>query len=88
VTGVLQGGEYEELFALRDGETVLEEVGRNVSDTGDVTGFAPPGDIHRVRNRGTGVAVSLHVYGADISRLGSSVRRVYELPVRLPRLVS
>jgi len=34
------------------------------------------------------VAVSLHVYGADISRLGSSVRRVYELPVRLPRLVS
>ena len=24
---------------------------------------------------------SIHVYGADISRLGSSVRRVYELPV-------
>jgi hypothetical protein len=27
------------------------------------------------------VTVSLHVYGADISRLGSSVRRVYDLPV-------
>ncbi|WP_247746033.1 cysteine dioxygenase family protein [Streptomyces oryzae] len=26
------------------------------------------------------VAVSLHIYGADISRLGSSVRRVYDLP--------
>jgi 3-mercaptopropionate dioxygenase len=88
VTAVLQGCEHEELFALRDGGTVLEETGRNVTGTGGVTGFAPPGDIHRVRNRGTGVAVSLHVYGADIARLGSSVRRVYELPVRLPRLVS
>jgi hypothetical protein len=28
------------------------------------------------------VAISLHVYGADITRLGSSVRRVYDLPVR------
>jgi len=45
-----------------------------------VCGFAPPGDIHRVWNAGTGRAISLHVYGADISRLGTSVRRVYELP--------
>jgi hypothetical protein len=28
------------------------------------------------------VAVSMHVYGTDITRVGSSVRRVYELPVR------
>ena len=49
---------------------------------GEVSGFAPPGDIHRVRNHGDGVAISLHVYGADITRLGSSVRRVYDLPVR------
>jgi len=82
VIGVLQGAEYEELFALREGGTVLEEVGTNAGAPGDVSGFAPPGDIHRVRNRGTGVAISLHVYGADISRLGSSVRRVYDLPVR------
>ena len=82
VIGVLQGAEYEELFALREGGTVLEEVGTNAGAPGDVSGFAPPGDIHRVRNRGTDVAVSLHVYGADISRLGSSVRRVYDLPVR------
>ena len=47
-----------------------------------MTGFAPPGDIHRVRNGGTESTISLHVYGADIARLGSSVRRVYELPVR------
>ena len=82
VIGVLQGAEYEELFALREGGTVLEDVGTNAGAPGDVSGFAPPGDIHRVRNRGTGVAISLHVYGADISRLGSSVRRIYDLPVR------
>ena len=80
--GVLQGAEYEELFALREGGTVLEEVGTNAGAPGDVSGFTPPGDIHRVRNRGAEVAISLHVYGADISRLGSSVRRIYDLPVR------
>jgi predicted metal-dependent enzyme (double-stranded beta helix superfamily) len=34
-----------------------------------------------VRNIGGDVAISLHVYGADITRLGSSVRRTYDLPV-------
>jgi predicted metal-dependent enzyme (double-stranded beta helix superfamily) len=81
VVGVVQGAEYEELFALRDGGTALQEVGRNVNETGAVGGFAPPGDIHRVRNHGDDVAISLHVYGADIRRLGSSVRRSYDLPV-------
>jgi hypothetical protein len=27
------------------------------------------------------VAISMHVYGADISRLGNSVRREYVLPI-------
>jgi predicted metal-dependent enzyme (double-stranded beta helix superfamily) len=81
VVGVLQGGEHEELFALRDGETALEQVGSRVSEPGEVGSFAPPGDIHRVTNHGPGVAISVHVYGADIARLGSSVRRIYDLPV-------
>jgi predicted metal-dependent enzyme (double-stranded beta helix superfamily) len=81
VSGVLQGTEYEEIFALRPGGQALAEVARNASGTGDVTGFAPPGDIHRVRNHGDDTAISMHVYGADISRLGSSVRRIYDLPV-------
>jgi predicted metal-dependent enzyme (double-stranded beta helix superfamily) len=51
-----------------------------VNGTGDVCGFAPPGDIHRVRNSCRTTAISVHVYGADISRLGTSVRRVYTLP--------
>jgi predicted metal-dependent enzyme (double-stranded beta helix superfamily) len=53
-----------------------------------VSGFAPPGDIHRVRNIGDDTAISLHVYGADITRLGSSIRRTYDLPVMAPAALS
>jgi 3-mercaptopropionate dioxygenase len=79
VTGVLQGCEHEEVFALTDGG--LRVISRNSNLTGSVSGFAPPGDIHQVRNCGSDVAVSMHVYGADISRLGNSIRREYTLPV-------
>jgi predicted metal-dependent enzyme (double-stranded beta helix superfamily) len=81
VTGVLQGREYEEIFALADGGRALELVARNLNPAGAVSGFAPPGDIHRVRNTGDDVAISMHVYGADISRLGNSIRREYTLPL-------
>jgi 3-mercaptopropionate dioxygenase len=81
VVGVLQGAEHEELFALRDGGSALEPVAVRVNAPGDVSGFAPPGDIHRVTNNGDDIAISLHVYGADIARLGNSVRRTYDLPV-------
>jgi len=39
-----------------------------------------------VRNAGEQTAISLHIYGTDISRLDSSVRRIYDLPVvaRMP----
>jgi predicted metal-dependent enzyme (double-stranded beta helix superfamily) len=84
VFGVLQGVEYEELFALAADGSHLLDVGRNEGRPGDVSGFAPPGDIHRVRNTGHTVAISLHVYGADITRLGSSVRRIYDLPLLVP----
>jgi 3-mercaptopropionate dioxygenase len=82
VTGVLQGREYEEVFALADGGRTLALAARNVNPAGAVSGFAPPGDIHRVRNTGDTVAISMHAYGADISRLGNSIRREYTLPVR------
>lgn len=80
VFGVIQGAEYEERYTLR-GDGWLEQAGTSVNATGDVTGLAPPGDIHRVRNDGAQTAISLHIYGTDISRLGSSVRRIYDLPV-------
>ncbi len=81
VTAVLQGHEHERIFALSDDGQALRLVARNANPPGTVCGFAPPGDIHRVRNTGTGVAISMHVYGADISRLGNSIRREYRLPV-------
>jgi 3-mercaptopropionate dioxygenase len=81
VFGVLQGNEHEDLFALSDDGTRLIRVGRADNQAGEVSGFAPPGDIHRVANTSDGVTISLHVYGADISRLGSSVRREYNLPI-------
>lgn len=80
VTAVLQGTEYEEIFAAHGDH--LEVIARNRNLTGTVSGFAPPGDIHRVRNVGSGIAVSMHIYGTDITRVGSSIRREYDLPIR------
>ena len=80
VFGVIQGLEREQRFLLHD-DGWLEEAGTSVNAVGDVDGLAPPGDIHLVRNDGDQTAISLHVYGTDVSRLGSSVRRVYDLPV-------
>ena len=82
-TAVLAGTEYEEVYAHCGDH--LEIVARNANPAGTVSGFAPPGDIHRVTNTGDTTAVSMHVYGTDISRVATSVRRVYDtgvLPVR------
>jgi predicted metal-dependent enzyme (double-stranded beta helix superfamily) len=81
VFGVIQGIEYEELFMLDEERECLVEAGSSVKRTGDVGGFAPPGDIHRVRNAGDNTAISIHVYGTDVSRIGTSARRYYDLPV-------
>ncbi|MGK4584441.1 cysteine dioxygenase [Kitasatospora sp. HPMI-4] len=81
-TGVHQGVESERRYRLvSDGRTARLIATQDVTNpVGAVCGFAPPGDIHQVRNCGSDTAISLHVYGADVSRLGSSVRRVYRLP--------
>jgi predicted metal-dependent enzyme (double-stranded beta helix superfamily) len=88
VFGVIQGIEYEELFTLDEANGCLVEAGKTANCPGDVSGFAPPGDIHRVRNLSSRVGISIHVYGTDVSRVGSSVRRYYDLPVRSARLAS
>ncbi|MFD5425148.1 cysteine dioxygenase [Streptomyces sp. NPDC127084] len=82
VTGVHQGEESERRYRLVPGDSTARLVATEdvVSPQGAVAAFTPPGDIHLVRNSGTEKAISLHVYGADVSRLGSSVRRVYDLP--------
>jgi predicted metal-dependent enzyme (double-stranded beta helix superfamily) len=73
VFGVVQGVEHEELF-----DADLHLVGESDNRVGDVGGFAPPGDIHRVHNTGDTTAISIHVYGTDVTRIGSSVRRYYD----------
>ncbi|MGP3971045.1 cysteine dioxygenase [Streptomyces sp. 6N223] len=82
VFGVLEGVEHEDLYTLSEDGTHLLEAGVNPNLTGEVSAFAPPGDIHRVRNNSETTAVSLHIYGTDLSRIGSSARRWYDLPVR------
>ncbi|HEY4453445.1 MAG TPA: cysteine dioxygenase family protein [Pseudonocardiaceae bacterium] len=72
VVGVLSGVEHEELF-----DDALDPIGTRDNQPGEVSGFAPPGDIHRIRNVGDEIAISLHIYGTDISRVGSSARRYY-----------
>ncbi len=83
-TGVHAGAERERRYRLVpscDGTAAARLVATEdvVNPRGTVCGFAPPGDIHQVWNAGTDVAISLHVYGADLSRLGTSVRRVYAM---------
>jgi hypothetical protein len=56
------------------------QLGHTDCQAGEVTWFTPPGDIHQVRNAGATTAVSIHVYGADLRRAGSSVRRYYHQP--------
>jgi 3-mercaptopropionate dioxygenase len=73
VFGVIQGVEHEDLF-----DAELNLVGRSDNHVGDVSGFAPPGDIHRVHNIGDTTAISIHVYGTDVTSSGSSVRRYYD----------
>jgi 3-mercaptopropionate dioxygenase len=81
VFGVIRGQEHEELFLLDEDAGCLVKAGARTNHEGDVSGFAPPGDIHRVRNVGDQTAISLHIYGTDVSRIGSSVRRYYDQPV-------
>jgi predicted metal-dependent enzyme (double-stranded beta helix superfamily) len=73
VLGVIQGVEHEELF-----DADLNLLGYGENHFGDVSGFAPPGDIHRVRNTGDTTAISIHIYGTDVTRIGSSARRYYD----------
>lgn len=84
VAGVHQGEESELRYRLAPATTTsgarLVATEAVVNGVGDVCGFAPPGDIHKVRNSCATKAISIHIYGADVVRLGSSVRRVYTLP--------
>ena len=79
VVGVHEGEEEEIRYSLDGDRLVVTE--HLVNPWGEVSVALPPGDIHLVRNAGSDLAVSLHVYGADLSRTGTSIRRRYHQPV-------
>lgn len=83
VVGVYEGDEAEVQYRLEGtgDDRRLVSTGTTKNPQGSTCGFAPPGDVHEVWNAGDSVAISIHVYGADINRLGSSVRRKYDYPV-------
>lgn len=84
VVGVHKGEEHETVYGTQGakGDRHLLVTGQMKNPAGMVAALVPPGDIHRVSNGGDCLAVSLHVYGADIGKLGSSIRRNYDLEVR------
>ncbi|MER5950452.1 cysteine dioxygenase family protein [Streptomyces sp. NPDC001904] len=84
VTGVYLGSEQEVRYRLveQSEQPHLVPAGITTNAAGAVDFLLPPGDIHEVRNAADCTSVSLHVYGADLSRQGSSIRRTYDLPVR------
>ena len=81
VVGVYRGVEHEERFRLveSDGRACLEPAGSVQAFPGHVEALIPPAEnIHRVSAAGSEETVSIHVYGADIERLGSSVYRRFD----------
>ncbi|SHF27714.1 cysteine dioxygenase family protein [Streptoalloteichus hindustanus] len=83
VVGVLRGREHEVRYHFDAEAGVLTETGAEWNDPGEVCWLVPPDeDIHKVRNCGDALAVSIHVYGANIAERGTSINRVYDEPVR------
>ena len=92
VVGVWRGLERETTYELHDAADLVIVPRRSaVSEPGDVSVLVPPDeDIHRVENCGTSLAISIHVYGGDISMLGSSINREFadDLVRTRPRLAA
>ncbi|GAA3647244.1 putative metal-dependent enzyme (double-stranded beta helix superfamily) [Lentzea atacamensis] len=82
VVGTYVGEEEETTYRLAGNGLIPLRVNR--TPEGVASYLVPPGDIHKVRNNSSSVAISIHVYGADIGVLGTSIRRRYDLPV-VPR---
>jgi predicted metal-dependent enzyme (double-stranded beta helix superfamily) len=81
VVGVYEGRERETRYRAveADGERWLEPVNEVAAHPGHVEVIVPSvEDIHRVTAVGQGPTISIHVYGADIERLGSSIYRRFD----------
>jgi predicted metal-dependent enzyme (double-stranded beta helix superfamily) len=81
VTGVLTGRELEQRFGIMTDSTertLLHETGTLVNDTGDISVLTHGPDIHQVSCASAQPTISLHIYGADITRNGTSINLIYD----------
>lgn len=79
VVAVAEGSEGEiryEQDARSAGKLVA--VGQRTWSAGDTYVRLPPDDIHQVFNPNDGLTVSLHVYGVNIARVGTSIDVIYD----------
>jgi predicted metal-dependent enzyme (double-stranded beta helix superfamily) len=77
VVGVYRGAERETRYRLKGG--ALELVDTIDAEAGHVEVLIPPAEnIHAVTAAGDEQTISIHVYGADIERLGSSIHRRFD----------
>ncbi len=85
VVGVYEGEEYETRYRLADEEQepALAEMLSRVNRPGETCCMVPPDDIHQVENRAGETTISIHIYGTDYTKKGSSILRTYDLPVRV-----
>lgn len=81
VVGVYRGQEVSTGYELHeeDGERFLVRTRDQLMLPGDTAALVPPDeDIHRVTCLGRTASVSLHVYGADVARHGSSINHCFD----------
>jgi predicted metal-dependent enzyme (double-stranded beta helix superfamily) len=80
VAVVAEGAEAETRYSLarHQSQSRLHPLRATIREPGELAVLVPPSDIHQVSNPTDGQAASLHVYGTDISRVGTSIERVYD----------
>jgi predicted metal-dependent enzyme (double-stranded beta helix superfamily) len=84
VVGVYRGVEHETRYRLSEHGVV--PTGAVDARPGHVEALIPPAEnIHSVTAVGEEKTISIHVYGADIARLGSSILRRYDEPAPVAR---
>jgi predicted metal-dependent enzyme (double-stranded beta helix superfamily) len=87
VVGVMEGLECEQRYTLRqgpEGDRWLVPIEETTLPVGHTSILVPPDEnLHQVRNAGETLAISLHVYGADLEVWGNSINECFDaLPVR------
>ena len=81
VVGVYEGVETETRYRLYEHgpERFLVSGGSRIALPGDTIALVPPAEnVHEVCNESSEVAISIHVYGANIRELGTSIYQRFD----------